>query len=484
MPTDHDKCNSRYNGSLLIIMTVICLYASTTSLFFPITKSLIFKKVCLQKGFTNCSIDNKEMGKNIEIQTETNIIFMYAGVIFSGLAIFSSIGIGKLSDDFSRKYALIVPFVGLIFSDLFLIKLSGDMNAHNQSLFIVSEIVFGIFGGYMSIFACAFSYVSQATEFDLNKRSKYISYLEGSIGLGSALGFLAGTYFDKIDYNYMHVYMIILGMHFIGMFLLTFVKDMVPEEDRFNTTSILNETFVERIHERFTGWKSTFWDEDNKFNKTLLYLSIAFGLSFLALMGSSRIMFFYFKHKFEWDTIEYSRFKFPMQIVATFFALCVYPVLKNTDIKDSTLALVGLVARAFGRILLAIAWDDKVIYALIVMEAFNKFAPSGMRAMMAQTVYTTELGRLFSLISVVEAIGNLLSSFIFHTIFPYTLTFMPELSFLIMATLCIPAVILVVLADEGIQVLSMKRQSRSHKMFPQLLVKVDSNKQTGDEDSI
>uniref|UniRef100_A0A0N4Z4E9 MFS domain-containing protein n=1 Tax=Parastrongyloides trichosuri TaxID=131310 RepID=A0A0N4Z4E9_PARTI len=466
--------NDRYVKSCYMIMLIISIYSLSSSMFFPITKSLIYQKVCLQHGYTEDECrNNKELGSDYTMQTETNNIFMVVGIIFSIIGIFSSILIGKLSDDISRKYALLVPFIGLIFSDLLLISMANRIEAKNQYLFAVSEIIFSIFGGYMTIFASAFSYISQATCKNLRRRSQYISYLEGFIGLGSTFGFIIGSFFGK--YEYSDAYLIILLTHFLCMILLLFTKDMTPEVDDFNKTSLLNETFAERIQDRFTGWKFIFWDEDKKYNSALLYVTLAFFLSFVALMGSNRILFFYLKNKFHWDAGEFSRFKIPMQGIATIFAIIVYPLLKNTDIKDSTLTLIGLVARGFGRLLIALAWNDSVIYSLVVLEAFNKFAPSGMRSMMARTVYTSELGRVFSLISVVEALGNLVSVSIFHSLFNYTITFMPELSFLVMAIICIPAIFFIILADDAINKLIQRRFELNNLMVPRLMVRVEES---------
>ncbi|CEF69262.1 Major facilitator superfamily domain, general substrate transporter-containing protein [Strongyloides ratti] len=451
--------NDKYHGSCWMIMFVICTYSLSSSMFFPITKSLIYQKVCIQQGYTELECrDRKDLSSNYFIQTETNNIFMIVGVIFSIIAIFSSICIGKLSDDVSRKYALIVPFIGLIFSDLILLSMANRIEEKNQHLFAVSEIIFSFFGGYMTIFASAFSYISQAT---------------CAIGLGSTLGFFFGSFFGS--YEYTDAYLMILITHFFCILMIFLAKDMTPEPDDFNKTSILNETLAERIQDRFTGWRRIFWDEDGKRNIALFYTTLAFFLSFLALMGSNRILFFFLKNKFYWDAGEYSKFKMPMQCTATFFAIVIYPLLKNSDVKDSTLALLGLIARGFGRLLIAIAWNDSVIYSLVVLEAFNKFSPSGMRSMMAQTVYTAELGRVFSLISVVEAFGNLLSVLIFHSLYNFTITFMPELSFIIMAIICVPAVFLIILADEAIQKLVKRRLERQKLMEPKLIVKVEKN---------
>lgn len=467
---------NKYHKSCWMVMFVICIYSLSSSMFFPITKSLIYQKVCIQQGYMELECrDKKDLSSNHLIQTETNNIFMIVGVIFSIIAIFSSIYIGKLSDDVSRKYALMIPFIGLIFSDLMLISMANKMEEKNQHLFAVSEIIFSFFGGYMTIFATAFSYISQATCNNLKKRSQYISYLEGAIGLGSALGFFFGSFFGS--YEYTDAYLIILVLHFFCIVVIFLAKDMTPEPDDFNKTSVLNETLAERIQDRFTGWRRILWDEDGKKNIALLYTTLAFFLSFLALMGSNRILFFYLKNKFHWDAGEYSQFKMPMQCIATFFAIFIYPLFKHNDVKDSTLALIGLVSRGFGRLLIAVAWNDSIIYSLVLLEAFNKFGPSGMRSMMAQTVYTTELGRVFSLISVVEAFGNLFSVIIFHTLYNFTILFMPELPFIIMATICIPAVFFVILADEAIQKLVRKRYERQKLMEPKLIIKVEKDTQ-------
>lgn len=122
------------------------------------------------------------------------------------------------------------------------------------------------------------------------------------------------------------------------------------------------------------------------------------------------------------------------------------------------LALIGLSSRCAGRVWLAVAWNSYTVYpskpyvhpfgancdALVVlMDAFSRFSPAALRSLLSKSVETDQQGRLFSLISVVEVVGSLLASLAFHTLFPWSIPFFPQLAFVLMGLVMLVPVFLI-----------------------------------------
>jgi hypothetical protein len=85
---------------------------------------------------------------------------------------------------------MLSPFIGLVVSDLNYILQAFFMH-WNPYWLVVSDIIFGVCGGYISITSTIFSYSMRTTKFEY--RSERVAALEGSIGVGSVrllLGFL------------------------------------------------------------------------------------------------------------------------------------------------------------------------------------------------------------------------------------------------------------------------------------------------------
>jgi MFS family permease len=80
-----------------------------------------------------------------------------------------------------------IPFIGLIISDFNYI-LQAVFMEWNPYWLVLSDIIFGLCGGYISITSTIFSYSMRTTKFEY--RSERVAALEGAIGVGSAIGSL------------------------------------------------------------------------------------------------------------------------------------------------------------------------------------------------------------------------------------------------------------------------------------------------------
>uniref|UniRef100_A0A0M3IGG8 Na_H_Exchanger domain-containing protein n=1 Tax=Ascaris lumbricoides TaxID=6252 RepID=A0A0M3IGG8_ASCLU len=117
----------------------------------------------------------------------------------------------------------------------------------------------------------------------------------------------------------------------------------------------------------------------------LAVLVLSFGISFLAFIGSTHILFYYLKFRFSWDAALYGLLKGPLQV--------------------------------------------------IVLDAFSRFAATGLRAMMANSVMPEDHGSLFALIAITEAGCNLIAAVVFHMLSPVSIPILPQISFVILASL-------------------------------------------------
>lgn len=151
-----------------------------------------------------------------------------------------------------------------------------------------------------------------------------------------------------------------------------------------------------------------------------------------------------------------------------------YPLLKKAKFRDTTLALIGLVSRMLGRAYLALVWNtvsvfgcmqtakaislSQIIYSsyvsVVFCDMFSRFAAAALRSLMSQQVSTFEqgiprsrlvafpavasvLGKIFALVAIVEGITSLLASATFNSFFPVTLSFFPQLCYIILAVIMI-----------------------------------------------
>lgn len=419
------------------VYVTIFLYALTTSVFFPVFQSLVFFKACVALSNStdaHISCQSKEAAaRNESVHSLANFILLTSSTGLCVTAFFTSRWIGHLSDVKSRKLAFLLPFAGLFISD-FTIMIQVLWPRLSPYYFIVSEVIYGIFGGYMSITSGAFAIISTAHT-DTKKRAKAIARLEGTISLGSMIGFLISSRLEHFGYLPMTGFFVVA--HFIAFLSALFMEDVVYHEPE---SSFEGRETPKKLS--ICAGTQLFKSKSKATKKNLRILYFSFAISYFAFIGSTRILFFYLKHKFYWGTEKYGYLKAINQAMTTVMAMLAYPAFKNFGVTDVRLAIFGLVTRSIGRAWYAIAWADYAVFGVVCFEMFSKFPATALRSLISSNVGEHERGSAFSLVAVIEAVCNLTSSWVFHIAFPISLKFFPELSFVIMPVIIIPAITL------------------------------------------
>ncbi|CAI4222602.1 unnamed protein product [Auanema sp. JU1783] len=402
----------------------IFLYSITASMFMPVMQSFLFAKVChfqLDSNGTSLNCTNKEASKNVTVHKETNMIFLFASVAICLTAMASSGLIGRVSDKRSRKKALLIPFVGLILSDVTLI-VQVYFDQISPYFLIVSEFIFGCFGGYIAIFTSAFAFLSAFKSTD-EVRSKSIARMEGLIGLGGMVGFMISSQIAKITYFYGCI--IFFCIHFLCLLYISFVTEDIETESSKEAEILTDQEVAPIISDSRRRW-------------VVKLVYVCFACSFFAFIGSTHILFFYLKSRFDWDAEQYSYLRVGIQFSSTFMALVAYPWLKGKGIKDTTLSIVGLLARALSKLWIGVVPNASLMITCVFFEMFSRFPATALRSLIAANVDAHERGSAFAIVGTIEAFCNLLAALVFHTLFPFSLSFFPQLSFIVMAVLIIP----------------------------------------------
>lgn len=201
----------------------------------------------------------------------------------------------------------------------------------------------------------------------------------------------------------------------------------------------------------------------------------------MEFLGTTHILFYYLKQRFQWDMKIYAYLKAPSQTIST-LAVSIFDILsafldfvfisalKKLCIFRLDFGHYWIDLKKFGPILASnrvghvfgvskyrstILISTTII--VVVIDMLTRFSPAALRSMLSKSVSPEEqgneftrcptmtifLGRLFSLISVAELACSLLSSVIFHTLFPYSIPFFPQLSFVLMGSIVFIPILLI-----------------------------------------
>ncbi|KAJ1374171.1 hypothetical protein KIN20_036796 [Parelaphostrongylus tenuis] len=406
----------------------VLLYSMTGAMFQPVVHSMIYRKVCIwlsnETGIHDCFNPLSESAKNQRIQTEANRVVLFGSICICIAGMLTSSFIGRVGDKRSRKLSMLMPFVGLILSDIMLL-LQAIFFESSPYWFPFSELVFGCFGGYMTILSTSFAYITSIPGVEANDKSKNVSRLEGTLGLGSVLGFLISSQLDLI--NYVNMFLMFTIVHICCFCYIAQMKEHMNFHQERRDVKLIPSLII-------CGRNANF---------QIIICYIVFGASYLAFLGSSHILFFYLKQRFYWDAEMFSYLRAITQTCSTIMALFVYPLCKSFGIRDVVLVTTGLIARGLARMWYAMVWNSISVFGVVLFEMFARFPASGLRSLISKNANANEQGEAFAMVAVLQGGCKVISAVVFNTMFPWSISFMPQLSFILMAVLIIPPTILI-----------------------------------------
>ncbi|KAE9416532.1 hypothetical protein Angca_008928, partial [Angiostrongylus cantonensis] len=404
------------------------LYMLTSYLKYPVFQNLIYEKSCLvrySKDISKCSNVTAYYGDK-SIQADANHFYFLSSVALTLPSFFSTLLLGTATDLWSVKIPLLIPFFGLILCTLNYVMQTVYMDA-SIYLLLISDAIFGICGGYTAILATIISYGVKTTS--VPRRSVRIAGVEGAIGLGGTAGYiLSGTTREILGYPYVFLLMLILQV-VAFFYILTFAKECkrtgIDRQDNGNEcTSNLFWKCVEPLSDY-----RRLLTISRRFQLILGLNLLAFGVELFIFFGLMDIQYSYFRFKLGWGDQQYGWFS-GLQFAVTTISVILYPLLYLRGFTDATLGCFGLLTKMLSLILLAFLTNSAMAYSLIIVTCLNRFVPTGFRSFISSIIETTEQGKMFSLIALLESAVGLLASAFYNTLYPKTLSFFPGLLYI------------------------------------------------------
>ena len=130
-------------------------------------------------------------------------------------------------------------------------------------LYVLSEIIFGLCGGYVTILSSSFAFGSHLAKTNGFNRSKAMAVLEGAIGIGSkplfwdvsnlfagfsgVIGFFSTSFIRST--GYLNAYLVMTGIHCLCIILVATLTDIRPSKDSRNERK---KAFLSRLTYKFT----------------------------------------------------------------------------------------------------------------------------------------------------------------------------------------------------------------------------------------
>ncbi|VDM65067.1 unnamed protein product, partial [Strongylus vulgaris] len=282
------------------------LYMLTSFLKYPVFQNLMYEKVCLARydqDFTLCS-NVSAYYSDKTIQADANHFYFLSSIVLVLPSLISTLALGAAADLWSIKVPLLIPFLGLILCTTNYIIQTVYMSLSVYML-LISDALFGICGGYISVISTTLSYGVKTTS--TSRRSVRIAGLEGAIGLGGTVGYaISGTVREAFGYSYTFLLMLVLQV-FAFFYILICAKD----SDNADAGADDDRGLILLIVEETTAAFVDYWQllaTKRRFRLLLGLNLFALGVELLIFAGLMDIQYSYLRYKLGWGDKEYGWF--------------------------------------------------------------------------------------------------------------------------------------------------------------------------------
>ncbi|XP_069997744.1 proton-coupled folate transporter [Penaeus vannamei] len=429
-------------GYKITVEPVLFLYMLAVFMLYPALQDLIYTKVCLQDFAKRICHDlyNPENREALDlVQTGSSHWVLGSTLMLALPSIVTAQFLGSWSDTYGRKIPMLLPPVGAMFASLLYIIMSVHLYQTPVSLVLLASFLTGLCGGFTSCILTCMSYVAQVSSF--RTRTVRVGILESMIFMGGTIGPLLGGWVQEAG-GRPATFTVIMACHAaIVIYIILCVRNIPPRHPPQGYwvrdgcgCQHLRESASTVIRER----------QENRRSYIVLLLASA-TVVMICTAGELDISYLFVKDKpIEWAFEKYTWYfslKYGLGAVAL---LGILPLCSK--VPDTILALVGLVSKACGLVVLAIAWEDTAVFVGAAVSMLSTWSMPTLRAAMSKLVEPNEQGKLFACVALLENACTLVASGVFNSIYPATRHIFRGFTFLMAATfLILPIVIISVL---------------------------------------
>lgn len=409
------------------------VYAMSYSMRLVMTQDLFLTKACLFKYDINAtSCRNLSWNKTIkdEVTRYANIHNLCLFLIQFVPAGLLSIFVSPWSDRYGHKIPLLIAIAGGILQDLATL---GTVIAFETPMYVtvLCGIPNGFSGGLVSVCASVYSNGSRTVVAEL-KTVRFACILT-ALTLGFQLGmFIGGQIFSRG--GYLPIYGTSAALLALMALWVVLTVPFSSQLYRTEKKELLRDLL--RLDNLKEGGRAVFKPRPGLNRTKLLLMMVSLWFILFNSETARNINYYYTKSRFEWSPVKFSNVTALfgiMQMVAT--AVCVIVFSRLLQIRDPSLAIIGVVVFAVQNIIKGFATQEWMYYLSYIIGSPGGAAAVGISSYASKLISPHEATKVFSFWttceSLVPAFGDIFSSLVFNA----ALEYQPGLPFLIGAIL-------------------------------------------------
>ncbi|KAF3692828.1 Proton-coupled folate transporter Heme carrier protein 1 [Channa argus] len=423
---------------------VLFLSMFSVALQAPLSTQYLWDRISEDLGYngskrsecSNGSVPPDPLQKEVETLTAHWNLYISLGGFTLGLLVVPLLG--SWSDLAGRRPVLILPNFGLALqAGVYLVVMYLKLPV---VYFLVGRLLSGLLGDFNAILAGCFAYVADAS--DRKSRTFRVAVLEASLGLSGMIASIIGGQWRKAQ-GYINPFWLVLATNLAAaLYAFLFVRESVLPDPSAKLVTTRHHKAVWHLY--ITGGSRS--AAGGRFHRCKLWLyTLCFFLVVTVHFGCRDLYVLYeLSSPLCWGSalIGYGSAAQHLAYMSSLLGLKIM----QYCLKDSWVALVGLVSNIIGLLVFSVADTTQLMFTGYGLCFLFMATTPVLRSKLSKLVDPSEQGALFASVACVESLCYLVGSGVFNSLYPATLHFMKGFSFLFAAIiLLIPAGIIGIL---------------------------------------
>lgn len=445
-----EKCKHIWNN--ITLEPMLACYIVPSVLAGLATQNLNLEKACrVNMGYSREVCDALQRRETANYtQEEANVQLLVARmagwktVLQSLLPCVLILFWGSWSDRHGkRKPCMLIPIIGEFLAAIGLIICTYFEDLPMEVAGFTEALFPGLTGGWFTQFMGVFSYIADVTTEE--DRTLRIGILNVFFSLGVPFGMaFSGILLNQIGfYGVFSVSATLYSMAFLyGLFIVKEPIVKTPEELAKITKKNIIADFFDTEHVSAT-FKVAFKKGANQRRLRVIMLMIVVMVVIGPLHGEMSVIYLFTRYQFNWSEVEFSFFSTYAMITGLIGTLFSVGVLSHMlKIDDALIGVLSSMSKILSSFVYAFAVTNWQIYLAPIVEILNGTSFIAMRSIVSKLVDRDELGKVYSLFGVAEALMPLVYAPMYTTVYTATLKTLPGAFFLLGGALTAPAVII------------------------------------------
>ncbi|CAB3244241.1 unnamed protein product [Arctia plantaginis] len=359
--------------------------------------------------------------------------------------------VGSFSDKTGhRKLFLIVPMTGYILNGInSMLNVYFFYETRLEIVVLVGAIIEGLSGGWVILFMICFAYISTITSD--KDRTFRVGILVFCVTLASPVGtVLSGVLLNALGYY--GIIGIFISINMVSVLYTIFVIKDPKKSPEQQTYSGANWCQLLRAFFDITNIKDTLnlliQKAPNSRRVRLCTLLLVIVVLFVRngyfniLLGETSIMYLAVRYRFQWDEVQYSLFQ-SYNLFTNFLGtmLSILVLIKYLGWHDSLVGIISILSKIAASFIYCFAQTGLVFYFGPMFDVMNGVSLLAMRSIMSKMVEVHEIGKLSSVVGIVENLAPLIYVPLYAELYSATIEVLPGAVFLVGAFLMVPALV-------------------------------------------